>query len=778
MTNDPATLVATALSAATLEQAEHVHSLLGDALGGDETRPLGDRWNNHGLMGQSGSFDLKLIEQLTNMQDSVLERHALKRFTDPAAVPYDTPHEAAQELFGDASEKERAAMASVRFVESDGKPSTSKRLTPVFRDQGCGLTAELVPDTIFRLGGQLKEDRLWQQGAFGLGGATTFRNAKAVVLVSRRDPALLDPGAEDRIVVAVVLWKEMTKGLGAYYRVGTDNLPWSCPAAAYPGFEPGTHLALVSYGTEGIHRKHQGDERTFDTIAETRLFRPVLPLTFCNETDRGRVTTIRGLKARLDNRPPEDAIPMGQQIVPFGIGDQVYDLPISYYLFRALPGEKGGRRSFVAYEHVVAFTSNGQVHHHWNGPTFKARTGLNKLHDRVLVVVETDALPIRVRTSLFTADRADLVRTDAAVQLEETVAGALKGWEELREENSKLIRDALKSSDQPTRAIAKKISRALDVRGFRTDGGTGSGGGTAGANTGGGGKPGKPKHIELHQDPTYVHGPAARTVEIGRTSFITVYVDAVDEFWEHGRGHLEAECDHDDIGSQQIRVGKGRNGRVQVSVAVPESAVPGTTEELRLNLSNWHRASGGLGPTLSHTVKLELVTDLPGRGNGSGKKGAGDQGAGGPSQGNLVALQWSNPEAQSDWKRRTVGEVMAVAASDLAASDSEYSELASLGDQPVPTIVLNEHYPPLQTYLASRSKKLGELDRPREQYATGVGLDLLLLNQELERLQSKDLPTPDDDFVATAHEAAARAVLAIMPAFDDLAKEAGLGGEE
>ena len=33
-------------------------------------------------------------------------------------------------------------------------------------------------------------------------------------------------------------------------------------------------------------------------------------------------------------------------------------------------------------------------------------TKLNKLYDRVLVVVESDALPIEVRTELFTADRA------------------------------------------------------------------------------------------------------------------------------------------------------------------------------------------------------------------------------------------------------------------------------------------------------------------------------------------------------------------------------------
>jgi hypothetical protein len=35
-------------------------------------------------------------------------------------------------------------------------------------------------------------------------------------------------------------------------RPGDTALPYAIPASDYPEFEPGTHLALISYGVEGF----------------------------------------------------------------------------------------------------------------------------------------------------------------------------------------------------------------------------------------------------------------------------------------------------------------------------------------------------------------------------------------------------------------------------------------------------------------------------------------------------------------------------------------------
>ncbi len=67
----------------------------------------------------------------------------------------------------------------VEFYESDPPTNKSKRITAVFRDQGCGMTPQTVPETIFGVGRWYKDDLDWLQGAFGMGAKATFGNAQA-----------------------------------------------------------------------------------------------------------------------------------------------------------------------------------------------------------------------------------------------------------------------------------------------------------------------------------------------------------------------------------------------------------------------------------------------------------------------------------------------------------------------------------------------------------------------------------------------------------------------
>ena len=597
MNQDNQQIVKAALGAVTVKDALGVQSLLKVAIGQDNYRPLGDIWSNHGVMTSSGgSYDIKLIELVTNMQDAVIERRALRKYGSSEAVPYTTPHEAADELFHSEDSNDVAKLVRVIFEESDPPTSKSKRITAIFRDAGCGLTADAIPRTIFRLGGSHKEDALYMQGAFGLGGATTYRNAGAVVLVTRRDPELLPCGAEDRISVAVVEWQDQTKGSTATYLVdqpwsepGDEAEPWSCPASDFPEFEPGTHLALISYGVEGFHRATERDDRTFFAVANTRLYDPVTPLIWTNNTSRGRNTTIRGLASRLATTDVE--LVREADVVPLNLNGSTYHLPIDLTLFKAGPKEKGGRESLIAQGHAVVFTSNGQVHHHWTPDEFRTKTGLNKVHNRVLAVVETDELPIRLRTSLFTTDRSSLRRGDAAVKLEATVAGALKDSDALREWNGQLQRESLRGgSDKGTAQVARQIGLALSAKGFGFGEGAGQAGGAGRVGSGSGGGGGsRSKRIELHSDPTYIRGPATFSAVRGETRAINLEIDVVDSFFD-GRGAVVLATDHPDLQSREITIGKGRSGRVKVMIAVPEEAADGTFT-LTASLSDWIRAS-------------------------------------------------------------------------------------------------------------------------------------------------------------------------------------------
>jgi hypothetical protein len=784
MTSAAGEIVRAALAAQTADQARQVQGLIEEQIGARHIRPVGDKWNNHGLMGAAGSFDLKLIEAVTNMQDAITERFALRKWGSRDKVPYDSPHAAAADLLSEIPDLAKQATVvfkeSTESAEKNDRARITKNLTAVFADKGCGLTPEEVPGTIFGLGGNNKEDALYLQGAFGMGGTLTYRNAECVVLVTRRDPELLAQGEDDRITVAVVEWRVNTKGTTAYYLVGSEwgepgdvAHPWSCHASEYPEFAPGTHVALIAYHVEGYHAATRGgDQKGFDTAVDTRLFNPVMPVWFVNElVNAERGNSLRGLANRLENSEysTSSVWTSDEQTLPYRHEGTTYLLPMRYTLFAPVKSA-GGVDKFVAKDHAVIFTSNGQVHHHWTPAEFLSKTGLNKIHNRVLVVVETDELPILLRTSLFTPDRNDLVRQDAAVRLDDDVAASISGWESLKDENNALLRDSLKGSDdQSTLAIANRISRAFSAKGFGLAAGVGGSGGKGTKGSGGGG--GKRKPIVLHPDPTKIDGPDQARAELGKTRSLTFVIDAEDSFFD-GRGEVKVTCDHPSIREgREITVGKGRKGRVQVLIAVPE-VEPGTYE-LRVALQDWMRVSGGLGQRLEHTTKLELVEEIQGKGSGAGKPGSGTDGDKGVGSGTTVAFRWRTPEEEEEWEKITVGEVQDVPASILAERP-EYAELVKLGDQKIPTVLLNEEYPPFKKYLEGRNKTLTKVERPREQYAAGVGVALLIMQDEVDRRRKKDGSLPDPQLMASALRAAARGVLAVMPAFDELAREAGL----
>lgn len=790
---NPKTLVAKALAAATTRDASEVQCLIESAIGARHERPLGDTWGNMGLIqGGGGSFDHKSLENVTNMQDAILELFAVIKHGSTGKAPYGSPVEAARDLLDDLAENELNQLASVEFRESDPPASQSHRLTLVFRDLGCGITPGYVPQSIFALGSQHKNAIPWQQGAFGVGGKTTYRNCPYVVLVTRRDPRLLETGEADVITVAVLEWRRDDKKDTAFYLVNRewagpgDHLahPLSVPAIEYPEFAPGTHVALISYYVEGFYRARQGDEKSFDTVCNTRLFDPITPVKFTNNTAAGRSRNdyLRGLCQRLATNFPTDEH-HGSEEVPVHVRGKTYRLPIEFWVF-APRGQAGERRSFVAQNHCVMFTSNGQVHHHWTPQDFRYKTvHLQKLYDRLLVVVDTNALPIEVRTSLFTADRTATVRNEEATKLEDAVLAILDGWEELREINGAIIREALTKSDKSTSTInvARQIGRAFKDLGFGVSipGGAGGNGGGPGV------KKAPKKPDELYADPTYLAGPESVELLLDRTSAVMFVMNAFDGFVPD-RATLTVLCDHPDIREEEITVGALHNGRLRVLVAVPDTAAEGAGWTLTVRVDPWLMRNGGLGKAIEWPTKLAVVAarkpvgdpPLP-TGVGTGAGSGGGAGAGkNPAigAGDLVPVIWQEPNDSNNWDNKIPGTVDDLRASDVAASLPEYAEaLAALGDSKILALQLNSQFGPFKKYLHLRTTDTSDqgITNARNRYAVGVGVGMALLRNDYKKAR-KAGEGVSDVLENLAYHAIARAVLANMPQYDELAKETGV----
>lgn len=259
-TTTGASIVHAALQARTAAEAAQVNDMIQMLVGARHERFVGDTANNLGPLSTPGGYDHKALEPLTNMHDAVLERFARERFGDDLSlVPYKTPGDAAKALLGHLSREDQAKLARIDIYESDPPARRTKRVTIAYRDQGCAIPNGYVGSSIFRIGSRHKEAYLWQQGAFGMGATTTYPNTQAVVLVTRRPPALLEPGEEDVITVAVAEWQQHRKGRGIYYLV-TESIddnpqapPLAVPTSDVPEFEAtsiGTARSFVTARTD------------------------------------------------------------------------------------------------------------------------------------------------------------------------------------------------------------------------------------------------------------------------------------------------------------------------------------------------------------------------------------------------------------------------------------------------------------------------------------------------------------------------------------------------
>lgn len=179
-------IISRALTATTYDAAVAVAKMIEADIGTAYQRPVGDRVNNYGIMTSSGgSYEYKALEPITNMQDSVLERFAAAKFGDLASVPYKTPTEAAHDLLGSLNYQQQANRTTVSFEESDPPARSSKRLTIVYRDAGCGMEPADVSRTIFAVGSSHKSRTPWQQGALDSAG-------QARIAMQRRSCSSLD----------------------------------------------------------------------------------------------------------------------------------------------------------------------------------------------------------------------------------------------------------------------------------------------------------------------------------------------------------------------------------------------------------------------------------------------------------------------------------------------------------------------------------------------------------------------------------------------------------
>ena len=766
-------IVNAALAARTRADVDNLENLLRKALGGEHIRFLGEKRANWSQVSSSAEPTTVIFERNTNMFDANIELEA--ELTGMRTCP--TPAGAVQALFGvprsgldDMPEADRRALAERSVLMLLDSDDPEDHPTIAFRDRGIGIVPADVPGTILSLAETNKLDKPYTHGVFGKGGSSACPFSDATIVVTRKDPRLLDDPVGDRITVAIVRegdTDDSTLPLFRYLVAETDRLPYSVPATAHPEFEPGTYVAHVNYQAGRMGRQRWDNEESVYALAETILFKPTLPYQLldarsgkANKRPEGRgASVVYGLEHRIDAYKSETKELLDrsawQRIPVPGVGD----VRLRWWLFP----ERDTRRQRVAKGFVTLFITNGQIHHAWDEQRLNSQVkNFSRVAQRILVEVDCDGLSIKMRARIFDSFRNQTRRGAESRALEEAVAYALENDADLQRHQTNFIRQALQdSSGTVTAAFRKRLNRWLKAK---VPGLAPSGSNNPGP------RPPKGKSPEdLHPEPTMMTGPQRVTLLLGGRASAYMELNAVDGFVPE-RGEITLEGPEP---LPLVGVGDLRKGRLHLTLTATAELTEKPIDAV-VALS-WMRSNGGLG-RIEWPLTIDVVGDIKPKPTGHSK------GEKKPTNDGEVAFVWV-PGRKMEWENEVVGTFEELTGDQLSAYGGEYAALA--GDpNKVPTIILNQDFADWATYLKSvitRGATDAMKDRRREKYGLAVGVTVANLVERERKLETKmddwqarqngtDAPPAamTAEQLNRAMAEAARGVVALMPDFDEL----------
>jgi hypothetical protein len=635
-----------------------------------------------------------------------------------------------------------------------------------------------VPNTILSLEESNKLRKAYTHGVFGKGGSTACAFSDATIVVTRRQPDLLEPGDEDRITVAVVREADAPDvGLPFFrYIVGADNLPYSVPASAHPEFQPGTLVLHLNYQAGRMGTETWQQEESIYTYGETILFDPTLPYQLLdsrsaphNRRPEGRgASVLAGLSQRLDQLQVGDGTLLGAsrwQTIPI---PEVGDVRMRWWLFTDI--DKRRRRAAKGY--IVLFTTNGQVHHGWDQAKLAQMVeSRRRVGQRLLVEVDCDGIDLKKRYKVFDSFRVQVRRGSEGRSLEEAVSYALEHDPDLDAFESEFVRESLKAGAQKiSAAFRKRLSHAIWAK---------IGGVAPTATKGTGQKPPKPKAAtDLYPEPTTMTGPEQITLLIGQRATAYMEINAVDGFVPDAGTILVSSLDKGLVptyGTSDLR-----RGRMQLTFAAPADMAEGV-RELEIALE-WLRPRGGMG-RITWPLRVCVVEKLP----EPGPRPVSTGGTLATSENGEIALIWVKGGGDMNWGDDVVGELQEIRGSDLATQNESYGDLKNVEDL-IPTIVLNDDFGDWAAYKRSVARRISDtgLESRRERYALGVGVgvaNLAMREREVRkkheawqaRQNGNQEPSRSLDSVQQqrALGEGARGVVALMPDFDALLGDLG-----
>lgn len=564
--------------------------------------PVGNNEANYGLINIGSDPGHALIERVTNAIDAVIEREALRQLSRTSKKPVPgTPREAVEVWFdvpggrvaniGDAAQRQPIAdNVSVTLLEGDQK----RRPSVMIRDHGVGLTPALIPETILSLSETNKIDKPYLAGAYGQGGSTVLAfSPEGALLVSRRQPDLLEQGDVDAIAITFARYEELDprknkNGRYAYLVTKNCEIP-HIPAQSAPDWEPGTSVVHFNLGIERYAARMTQLTGSLWWLLQNSLFDPVLPL-WAVDARRSIVgkkgqerRTIAGNYTRLtDDR--RDRIEHSDNVavhLEHHSGTNVVN--VNYWVVSSTPESRSAQPIDVYVDpyQPIAYTFFGQTHGTDERRFTAERLQLPYLSKFMIIQVELDYLLPAARRELLSSTRDRLKRTSLFSEMRERICAALAEDEELIRLNEVRKEEILtRHSEKDRERMRERFAQLMERLASGTDASAkGKGGDQEGGRPPSGSQSREPlEALPTKEEPTFIRIANVKKplqVQLDRRALLRLESDAPDGYTS---GHTHARVTMACKPSESIKLESKSDfhgGRARLTVKAAEGVDPG-----------------------------------------------------------------------------------------------------------------------------------------------------------------------------------------------------------
>lgn len=445
--------------------------------------PVGGQRNNRSSCDMASGAMPALTERVTNGQDAVIDDRLSLEWLKGNTIKPGSPREAAKILLGIHDDMDSTPVGTIHKVANllvVGMHEGSSPQTPtcVVRDKGIGQHPDNFHSTLLSISSDNKTDKPWMHGLYNVGSSACYKFAGATVIISRRNPELLDAAA-DEVGASIVLYEPSRRPGPCVYATDKDG---NILRLDLPEFEPGTEIRLVDYQIAKYNAKAAHATNSLRQGCYAHFVRPSIPFCIAENRprfqDRSGNQKIYGLYHALEGllsvqksvglakRPPI-CVHKTSHTIPIG---KIGSVNLKCFVLH----EDAKSNYYVSADQAFCFSLNGQRHYSKERSWFRG-LGYNNIFQRIICVVECDKIDYDERHNIFTSNREGVVEDSPHFQLiMERVEQFLKNDPDLHqieeEAKDKKIRNASGKVGEKTLDQIKRIIGGQNIRGTGTQG--------------------------------------------------------------------------------------------------------------------------------------------------------------------------------------------------------------------------------------------------------------------------------------------------------------------